>query len=412
MLVVLAAPPSAAAPSSKPALPNRAAVFVVAKDGAEGTAGTLEAKLLRALDDAKTNLVDLDSVFPPDAPDQTGEKLMKEAKEAYDNLDYDAAAAKYHDALEHFSQNPVGATSQALGEASFFTAVIALQNGGKSQAKKSQETFARALLHDPNLHVDAKTYGADVKKVFDKAVNEVAKRAEGVVKAESIPGGAEAMLRGKSLGLTPVTGGPSLPIGRHLLTFTRPGFAPSAVFVDVTKDGAIAAVALKVVQAYGEVRDSAASLVSSGFGTGKVPPGARKVGEVMKSRYLVVAQLGESGTGGLEVWDTETGSQLAGINLSDDASLKSAASQVKQFLANPSPLKAAAPVASSTTSSTKGEAPVASVEDSGGATPVYKKWWFWAAVGVVVVGGAAAGVAGGVASAPQPQPYNVVLGIP
>jgi hypothetical protein len=132
----------------------------------------------------------------------------------------------------------------------------------------------------------------------------------------------------------------------------------------------------------------------------------------MKSRYLVVAQLGESGTGGLEVWDTETGSQLAGINLSDDASLKSAASQVKQFLANPSPLKAAAPVASSTASSTKGEAPVASVEDSGGATPVYKKWWFWAAVGVVVVGGAAAGVAGGVASAPQPQPYNVVLGIP
>lgn len=407
MLVVLAAPQPAAASPSKPALPNRAAVFVVAKDGAEGTAGSIEVKLLRALDDVKANLVDLDSVFPPETADQTGEKLMKEAKDAYDNLDYDAAAAKYHDALEHFSQNPLGATSQALAEANFFSAVIALQNGGKSQAKKGQEIFARALLHDPNLTVDAKTYGADVKKVFDKAVAEVSNRAQGVVKVESIPGGAEVMLRGKALGLTPLASGPSLPIGKHLLTFTRPGFAPSAVFVDVTKDGSTAAVSLKVVQAYGDVRDAAASLVSSGFGSGKVPSGAHKVGEVMKSRYLVVAQIGDNGTGGLEVWDTESGSQVSGIAISDDASLKSAATQVKQFLANPSPVKSAA-----VASATRGDEPSASVEETGSGEPVYKKWWFWTAVGVVVVGGAAAGIAGGVASAPQPMPFNPVLGIP
>lgn len=392
LIVLVLAAPAKSAP--KASLPNRAAVFVVATDGKDAEAGRTEVKLTKALDDAKVNLTDLESLFPPADRNPAGTKLLQEGKDAYDNLDLEASQKKYQEALEFFTQHPDAADAKSLADSHFFVGVLAIQNGGKSMNKKAQEEFTRALLHNPDLDADPKIYGADIKKVFDKAKQEVAARATGQLAISSTPGGAEATLRGKSLGLTPIADAPTVPAGRHIVTFSRAGFEPTAVLADVTNEGGKADATLKAAAGYGEAREVASSLVASGVGAkGKVPGGAQKVGEVMKSRFLVVAAM-EGATGKLEVWDVEGGGRLSNVELADDASFAVAATKVKQFMANPSPLK---------------EVEVA-IEEPGAKSPVYKKWWFWTAVGVVVVGGTTAGVVA--ASSSNGRPFNVVLGLP
>jgi hypothetical protein len=386
-LLILAAPPA------RPTLPNRVSVFVIDKSG--GDSGGPEARLTGALDDEKVSLADLDALFPASAPVSVAEKALADAKIAYENLDYDAAAAKYQEALEAIVKSPVGSTSKQLAEAHEFIAIIALQNGGKSQAKKAQEGFVRALVHDPSISVDAKTYGADVKKVFDKAVAEVAKLGKSQLKIETTPGGADATLNGRLLGTTPLADPADLPVGQHLLTFARSGFEPAAVVSELTRDGATASAALTLVPAYADVRTTAGAVVNA-IGSGKVPVGARGLAEKMKTRFVLIGST-SGGETTLELWDVESGSQLNGLHVNDDGGYGKVARKVKQFVAAPSAIVAVAE-------------PVAEVKHStepGTDEPLYKKWWLWAAVGVVVVGGA---TAGGIAAAnANGHPFNTVL---
>lgn len=396
MLMVLAAPKgSAAAP-----LPNRAAVFVYAKDGNDGAAGRTEIQLTRALDDAQVNVADVNTLFPPPAPDTETDQLLKAAREAWDNLDYEAAAAKYQQALEHVAKNPASTNSKKLGEIHFFLGVLTLTNQGKSQAKKVQEEFAQALIDDPETTLDARTYGTDAKKVFDKAKKEVAGRGQGAIHVETTPGGADVYIHGERTGLSPLSDAPIFTVGHHLVTATRAGYEPAGAIVDLPKDGASTSLKLKPAQNYGEVRSVANDVVASGVGSGKVPGGAKRLGELMKSRYLVVAKVSD-GAGTLEVWDVETSNQINALSISDEASLASAVAKVKQFMASPSPVVAAA---ASTNTQTSQEATL--------SEPIFTKWWFWTAVGVVVVGGATAGTIAAVSSSNQGRPFNVVLGSP
>ncbi|HEY0883077.1 MAG TPA: hypothetical protein VGD87_16165, partial [Archangium sp.] len=168
LLLVLAAPKGGAAAPAKPLLPNKAAVFVSSPN--EADAAKVEGDLTKALEDASTPLVDVSEAFPLPARDDSGDKLVKEARQAYDDLDYEGAATKWQTALEFFQKNPQLADAKSLADAHFFIGALAIQNGGKAQAKKGQEEFARALLHDPALTCDPQVYGADVKKAFDKAL--------------------------------------------------------------------------------------------------------------------------------------------------------------------------------------------------------------------------------------------------
>jgi hypothetical protein len=399
LLVVLAAPKTTP-PAAAATLPSRTAVFVVTKVDGDGATGRVEIQLLQALGEQDVDLVELDTLYPPAPPDPTALKALKalkDGKEAWDNLDVEVASAKYTEALGQLTAHPGTASARQLGEAHFFLALLALQEGGKAKTKKAQEEFARALVYDSALSVDVKTHGADAKKVFDKAKAEVEARAQGTLTIETAPGGAEASVGSKRLGLTPVDA-PALTVGRHLVTVTRSGFEPEGAFAEVVQEGATATLKLKSTQNYGEVRSVASELATAGLGKGKVPDGARRLGELMKARFLLVASL-TAGAGPFEVWDVETGSQVAGLRVSDQASLVAAATKVKQFVSNPSAFAPATAVAR------PGEG------DSWLAAPVFKKWWFWTAVGVVVVGGATAGVVAGVSSA-QGRPFNVVLGTP
>lgn len=394
LLVVLAAPAPAAAPK-KPALPARAAVFVVGADrDKQAAAEVLESKVTKALENAKVDLVALDELFPAPKPDEAGRAQFAEAKKAWDDLDYEAAVDKAERALVAFTQHPESADAATLGDVQVFIGAVSMQLHGKAAAKKAQEAFARALLFNPDLQFDAQVYGGDAKKVFDKAKQDVAGRGMGALTINSTPAGAEVALRDKAIGLTPLSDAPSVPVGRHLVKFSRPGFVTAGAFADVTSSGATVNATLPATPGYAEARDAAATLATNGVGTGKVPPSAKKLAEVMHARFLVLAVQRSDGAP-LEVWDVETGNRLGDVALTDDASFADAAARVKDFLDHPSPI--AAPVATVTA-------------EQGGGEPVYKKWWFWTAVGVVVVGGAATAI--GVAAANSNRGYNVVLGTP
>ena len=183
VLLVLAAPKSGAAAPAKPSLPSRAAVFVSSPD--ESGAAKAEADLTRALDDASVTMVDVPAAFPLAARDESGDKLVKDARQAYDDLDYEGAAGKWNEALEFFVKHPELADAKSLADAHFFVGALSIQNGGKSQAKKAQEEFVRALLNNPDLTCDPQVYGADVKKAFDKALAELGNKGVGSLSNDS-----------------------------------------------------------------------------------------------------------------------------------------------------------------------------------------------------------------------------------
>lgn len=393
LLLVLAAPKGAATTPSKPALPTKAAVFVSSPD--EGQASQVEKQLTEALEGQNVSLVDVTAEFPTPEADASGGKLMAAAKQAYDDLDYDGASAKWNEALEFFAKHPESAEAKTLSEAHFFLAVVALQSGGKNQAKKAQEGFARALVLDPELTCDANTYGADVKKVFDKASSEVTARPTAKVSIESTPSGAKVFLRGKKVGRTPLADSISVPTGRHFVQLSHPGYANSGVFIDVSKEGGKATATLTAAPGYEELRDGVSSAVGKGVGQkGALPGNAHKLGEVAKARFLVMSD----GTTA-EVWDVDSGNRLAGLSLSAEE-LPETAKRISQFIAKPGPAAVAA--------ATGGDEPTVTASASG---PIYTQWWFWTAVGVVVVGGATTvGVVA--ANNSGPRPFNVVLGTP
>ena len=391
LLLVLAAPKGAVAPA-KPLLPSKAAVFVSSPD--EAGAARTEAELSKALEDASVAVVDVPAGFPLSARDETGDKLVKDARQAYDDLDYEGAAARWTEALEFFVKNPQLADAKTLADAHFFVGALAIQNGGKSHSKKATEEFVRALLNNPDLTCDPQVYGADVKKAFDKALTDISARGVGSLSIDSSPPGAMVSLRGKELGLTPIAEAPSVPFGRHLLSFSKPGFEPSGAYADVAKEGGSAKPTLTAAPGYMEVRDAATAVIGKGVGVkGAFPPGAKKLGEIVKARFLVLSD----GTLA-EVWDVETGNRLAGLSLAAEE-LNETAKKIGAFISKPGSAAVAAAEVTET-----------SEEPSAGG-PVYKKWWFWTAVGVVAAGGITAGAVAG-ANNSGGRPFNVVLGIP
>ena len=392
LLLVLAAPKGGAAAPAKPLLPNKAAVFVSSPN--EADAAKVEGDLTKALDEATVPLVDVSEAFPTPARDDSGDKLVKEARQAYDDLDYEGAATKWQTALEFFQKNPHLADAKNLADAHFFIGALAIQNGGKAQSKKGQEEFTRALLHNPALTCDPQVYGADVKKAFDKALADVSGKATAPVTVESNPPGAMVSLKGKELGRTPLAEAPSLPVGRHLFLFTKPGYEPAGAFADVSKDGVTVKPSLTAAPGYSDVRDAAAAVVGKGVGAkGALPAGAKKLAEVVKARFLV---LSDGATA--EVWDVESGNRLTGLSVSSEE-LANSAKKINGFIAKPGPAAVA-------------EAEVSeSPSEPSASGPVYTKWWFWTAVGVVAVG-AGTGIGVAAANGNAPRPYNVVLGLP
>ncbi len=174
--------------------------------------------------------------------------------------------------------------------------------------------------------------------------------------------------------------------GRHLLSFSKPGYEPTGLFADVDAAGGQANAQLKATAGHTAAREAAENLLSEAAGKrATLPESATTLATRLKTRFLVLGEAGKA-----EVWDVETGNRITGLSLEGDA-LTGSAKQIAQFIANPRP------------------AEVAGAGAAGDGEPIYTKWWFWTAVGVVVAGGAAAA---GIAVAESPRPFNIVLGAP
>lgn len=375
VLLALAAPKAAASTPNLPALPEKAAVFVIAKDEASrAQVGKGEAELARALSAAAAQVADVEQLFPAPPGDPTGHQAFTAAHQAYDDLDVDAAKKKFEESLAFATKHPETADAHELAEIQAFLGGIALQNGGKNGAKQAQQELTRALILQPAYDFDPKFFGPDVKKVADKARAEINARPKGKLSISSEPQGAEVTLRGELAGTSPLD--PQLLVsGRYLVGFRKPGYLPAGAFVDLGKDGAEAKVTLQPVPEYAKVRDQVAPFVAQ-FGNAKVPQAAREVAETMKSRFLVLASIGSTGAGDLEVWDAQDSGRLLGVKFDGSrGSWDDAATKVKAFMLNPSPAKQGKPV-------------VAKVTEQPSGDSVLKKPWFWGVVGGVVVAGA------------------------
>lgn len=397
LLLVLAAPGKGAASS---ALPNRASVFISPKETAEPHAAKVESQLLKALDKASVPVTDLESLFPEEASANRGLSLMKDGTDAVDNLDFDLAAAKFKEALTSWDQNPATADPKELATAHLHLANIALQTGGKPGLKVALEEVTKAVIYFPGVELDPKYFGADVKKVHEKALADMAKLPKAALTIHTAPGGAEVHFRGAPLGTTPLTEAAQVPTGRHLIVARRPGFTSAGVFMNVAKDGEVS-LELAPAEGYGAAIKSMKGLIATNLGKG-VPKDAMTVAETMKSRFLIVAEVAPGGDGTLEVWDVETRARLKEVSLPTDGNFGPVADKVKAFIANPSPVAVAK-------KDSKNEVRDTAEPSSGDS--VFSKPWFWGVVGGVVAVGAGAAVVGVVASQPsQPRTaFNPVL---
>lgn len=393
-----------------PDLPPAAAVFAAGQDTvAQGIAGRIEIDFGKALKNKGVPLVDPSKVFPPPAPasSEEGDALVKAGREAYDNLDFEAASKSLAEAAVFFIKNPSAANNETLSEIFLYLGASELQNGGKAAKQAAAKEFTRALQMNPGLEPDAKYFGADVLKEFTAAQKELLKKPKGLLTVESTPAGAEVEAFGLSHGTTPLSD-IELPAGRYLVRLTRPGYAPATAFPEVTGGGkAEVRQTLEANPSLVMVRQKAEPLIKKEvFETDAMPPGAVDVATSMQGRFLVMLAVTSDGKGKpkveLQVWNVNTNDRLKGIAFDvdpDGLGYQTAAEQVQAYVSKPVAVVMAPQLEEETV-----------VQPSGG-DGVLNKWWFWTAVGVVAVGGGV--TAGVVASQPSgSRGFNVVLGQP
>ncbi len=376
-------------------------MFAAPQDGsAQATFGRVELQLARALKKKGVVLADVDALFPPPAAasSEEGDKLFAAGREAYDNLDFEAAMKALTEAAVFFIKRPTAAKAEQLSEIFLFLGAAELQDGAKAAAQKE---LTRALQMNPALAPDSKYFGADVQAAFIAAQREMGKRPKGVLSVQSVPSGAEVEAFGLGYGMTPVAE-IELPAGRYMVRLIRPGFAPAAAFPEVIA-GQVVAVQqpLEAAPALLRLREQAQKMIGrQTFQNAALPLDAVAVATAMKARFLVMVSVSSDPKGlpqvELQVWNIDTSDRLTAVKFDADADGRGCeigAEAVQAFVSRPGP---AAPLARKVQMS-EGE-------------PVFKRWWFWAAAGVVAAGAVTVGV---VAAQPHSSGgFNIVLGQP
>lgn len=399
-LVVLAAAP----PPPAVNLPAAATVFAAGQDTvAQNLAGKVEVELTRALKKKGVFLVELGALYPPPKPpsSEEGDKLFTEGREAYDNLDFEAAGKALANAAVFFIKHPAAAKPEQLSEIFLFLGASELQNGAKAAALKE---FARALQMNPALAPDNKYFGADVQTAFSAAQKEMGKRAKGVLSVESIPSGAEVEAFGLNYGLSP-TSEIELPAGRYMVRLSRPGFAPATAFPEVI--GGQTVDVRQKLEAAPEIfalHDKADKVIGRiPFEAEALPPVALELARAANGRFLIMVAVTTDSKMmpkiDLQVWNVNSGDRLKGVKFDADADgngYQTGAEAISAWISRPGPVVAVTEKDDSVQLST--------------SEPVFKKWWFWTAVGVVAVGGVSAGIV--VAQPKGSRGFNPALGNP
>ena len=360
--------------------------------GGGASAGRVELKLSGALVRAGVDMVDLEARFPPpEVSGEDGEKLAKEGREAYDNLDTEAAVQKLSAATSFYEGNAGAVNVEQLAEIFVFLGASHLQNGKKDDASIA---FMRAVQTWPQVAPDAKLFGSDVQKAFEEAKKMVnSGGAKAKVHVTSVPSGGATTVQGKGAGETPMDAPVEVTPGKVAVFVTRPGYSDWGKFVDARAGQQVDVTAeLSGMPALMSLRKrGAAMLAPAVLGAAQLPADARALAQDAGGRYLVMADVAD--TVSVQVWDTQDGRRMKDVTFaaSDEAAMAAAATAIQQWISKPSVVadKAVKP---------------------SGLPGVLKEWWFWAAVGGgVVVAGTVTGIAIGAASAPQAPSYSVLL---
>ncbi|MBL0693871.1 PEGA domain-containing protein [Comamonas sp. JC664] len=374
------------------------ALFTVARMPAlEDAARKLEDDLLRQLKaGGGVELVDLSVVFPPAPPASLAraDTLFEQGRSDYDNLDPESAEAKFLAAAEAYTQHPAELNTERLANAYLFLGASRMLNGDSAAAL---DAFRRAVVAEPSTTPDAALFGQDVMKSYEQARAEVKARPAGTLVVESKPPGASVALRGRELGVTPLSG-VEVPAGQHPVVVTLPGHASFAQYTDVASSKSTEVKAtLEPTPGLAAVRDAAShAATEQAFERSTPPPETLAIAERLDARYVVIAAVsrGEKGRmqADLQAWDVRTQARLRGVQISLAPGEKkltpaAAADQVRAFVNGVTVPRAA---------------------EGNTFSTIIKRPWFWA-----VVGGAAAVTAGAVfmaTSQDKGRPYNPVSG--
>jgi hypothetical protein len=394
-----------APPPARQAQSNAVAVFGVARQpAAEGQAAKLEDTLTQRLGAAGgVTFVNLAAAFPAPEPqgNPRGDALFDEGRAAYDNLDPDSAAVKFKAAADAYVQRPADVRPEKLGETYLFQGASLLLNGDVPGAKTA---FGNALVAEPSLRPDEALFGQDVQRVFSEAQKDLAAQAQGTLVVMSQPEGARVLVRGREVGVTPLTGLKLAP-GRYPVQVVQPGYAPFATYAEV-KPSAPTELKTKLASAPGlsALRDAATKAgTESAFAADGVPPEVGAIAERLNARYVVLAATFQDKKGRLhgevQAWDVRTKNRLRGVEVDitkrdGKNSALAAADQVHTFLTG---------VALPKNDRPESKEPLVS-QDS-----VLRKPWFWGAVaGVAAV---TAGVVY-VATTDRGPGFNPINGLP
>ncbi|WP_375766600.1 PEGA domain-containing protein [Archangium gephyra] len=384
------------APAATPAPPTWAGSVAVlaipSNPGASTAAARVETDLRGALGaQAEVRLVDLAALFPPPPPPslQQGDALFDEGKGLYDNLDPEAASKKFAEAVAFYERYPAEVKPERLARVYIFLGASRLLNG---DAAGGQEAFTRAQLTAPTLQPESELFGQDVHEAFNAAKVALSRQPRGTLAIDSVPSGAQVVVKGESLGTTPLKDVELAP-GPHPVVLTLPGYAPFGVFQQVApaQRGELRPT-LEPTPGLAAVRSLATTVSTSrSLQSDTLPPEVAQLGEKLGARYVVLARVEQDRRGRTEAvlyaWDVQLKNRLRGVELNPEEprEREKAVRELHAFLTGKHVPGPSLPIA---------------------LPALVKKPWFWAAVGGVAVATTA-----GILMASQPQkPLGVRLG--
>jgi hypothetical protein len=294
-------------------------LFAVARTpAAADAAAKLEGELLRHLGTG-VELVDLGAAFPAPEPVSLtkADTLFEEGRTAYDNLDPEAAEAKFKAAAEAYTQAPAELSTERLAQAYIFLGASRQLNGDMMGAK---EAFTHAAVAEPSARPDSALFSQEVQKAYDESRAAVRGLPAGTLAVDSQPAGAEVRVRGQKLGVTPLRA-VEVPAGQHPVVVQLPGYAAYSTYAEV-KSSAPTALKAKLEPSPGlaAVRDAAAKAASEqAFDQDVVPAEARAIGERLGARYVVLAAVSRDKKGRaeaeLQAWDLKSKARLRGVEI-------------------------------------------------------------------------------------------------
>jgi hypothetical protein len=390
--VFLLAPAAARAgePPKPGSLGTALAVVVSAREpGANEAAAALEIELTKAIrNDSRLKPMDLLEVLGGE-PQVGGalkpeiEEHFKKGKDAYDNLDLDAAAAEYLEGVKKLLDDPAVVRPTVLARGFTLAGAARLLNGQTDQAAS---IFKGAAIISPEYAPDPNEFSPDILNAYNDAKGKATSGPKGALTVTSNVTPTLVAVDGLESGVAPLTL-KDLPAGRHHVLLKCHGYKPWATFVEVQEGGSGSAAAELHPLPEGDRFRKAVEIASTETTQGKPGYGATELGAALKARYLVLGTA-QNATAGTSVefvtYDLEKQRRGAGVKKSlvpgsptFNSDVRALASHLVDSLVKPTTL----------------------VEEEAAGGAVTDRPWFWPVVGVGAAAVVAGVVAGGVVAA-------------